>query len=559
MLVAILALGKTVLVPIALAFYFAFVLTPPAEALERVGVPRSLSLLTVVGAAVSGFAVLAALLFSQIASLAAQLQSYSQQITHKIAMLREGSMGPLGALSGAITSLGQLINAEASDANHSAAQVRLVHEDTNALQQLEATLRPLLQPLAFAGVILVLTVFMLALREDLRGRIIQLLGPQNVTVTTRTMSEAVNRISHYLLTQAYINLSFGAVIAVGLSLIGLPYVLLWGAVAGLLRFVPLIGAFIAVLLPSLIAFAIFPGWRETGLTVLLFVVIDVLVGNFIEPWVMGKRTGVSALALLISTLFWTWLWGPLGLVLATPLTVCAAVVGRHVPRLKFLAIALGDEPGLSPSVDFYQRVLAGAKGDAVRVVQRQVSLTSLGEALDAVVRPSLMLMTRDQSQQAIDDSAAEQVVKDVVDVLEKLQGKSGPVRAAASLSVVGLPAESPADGLLLKMLAAVTHQVGLPIDVMPVMPRAEAVEAVIKRKPGLVCIGAMPPGGSVNARFLCRRLRAALPQCMILVLLPAEIEAHVSETAARLREAGASQVVFTIREADGAVRQAMSK
>ena len=557
LLVAILALGKPVLVPVALAFYFAFVLTPLAERLERLGVPRALSLLGVVGVAASLFAVLGALLFSQLVSLATQLQTYSFQITQKVASLKSGSMGPLASLSYALSTLSQLITAEVSTADHSS-QVRLVQQDHSALQQLEATVRPVIEPLAFGGVVLVLTVFMLALREDLRGRLIQLLGPQNVTVTTRTMSEAVNRISHYLLTQAYINAGFGSVIALGLSFIGLPYALLWGAIAGLLRFVPLLGAFIAVLLPSLIAFAIFPGWRETGLTVLLFVVADVAVGNFIEPWVMGKRTGVSSLALLISTLFWTWLWGPLGLVLATPLTVCAAVVGRHVPRLSFLAIALGDEPGLSPSVDFYQRVLAGAKGDALRLVQRRSATSSLGESLDIVVRPSLMLMARDVSQQAIDDTTAGHLVKDIGEVIERLQSKTVGARPGAGLSVVGVPAETDADALLLKMLSVVSHQVGVSLEVLAVAPRSATVDELALRKPSVVCIGALPPGGSANARFLCRRLRAQLPTCHILVLLPAEVEAHVSETAARLREAGASQVVFTLREAAGAIRQAMS-
>lgn len=552
MVIAILALGKPILVPIALAFYFAFVLTPPSEALERIGFTRLLSLATVIGVMLAVFAVLGSVLSTQISELASQLQSYSTQITLKVGTFREGHLGPLANLSETLSQLAQAVLSE-SRSSSGAPAAMLVHEERSAFERLEGSLRPVVEPIAAVGVVLVLTIFVLARREDLRGRLIQLLGPQNVTVTTRTMSEAVNRISHLLLTQAYINAGFGSVLALGLWLIGIPYALLWGVMAGVLRFVPLLGALIAVVLPSLVAFASFPGWVETALTVGLILSLDLITGNFVEPWVVGKRTGVSSVALLISTLFWTWLWGPVGLVLATPLTVCATVIGRHVPSLSFLAIVLSDEPGLKAEVDFYQRLLARATYDAFRTAQRAVTKTSLLETLDVLLRPALMLMARDHNQQAIDDEAAERLVKDMSGIVDKLKARPADLAPAASHGLLGVPAESRADALLLKMLSVVTK-----FESLPVQPRDEAAAEIVKRKPKVLCIAALPPGGGANARFLCRKVRAQLPELQIVVLLPVDLAEQAPEAAARLREAGASEVVADLREAHAAMQRLLT-
>ena len=324
--------------------------------------------------------------------------------------------------------------------------------------------------------------------------------------------------------------------------------MLWGAIAGLLRFVPLLGGVIATLLPALVAFAVFPGWSETLLTVGLFVVLETVAGNFIEPLVLGKRTGVSALALLISALFWTWLWGPLGLVLATPLTVCAAVMGRHVPELSFLRIALGDEPGLNAEVNFYQRLLARATKDAHWIAKKKVAETSLAETLDDLLLPVLSLMVRDQHLQAINQSVANRVVSDLSDIVVRLDGADGPRAQRSEPSVLGIPAESAADLLLLKMLDVAMER-SERVVALQETNRSKALSEAIRQRPAIVCIAALPPSGNVNARFLCRRLRADLPNAYILVLFPDASSSSSPEAAARLREAGADSVAKGLREA----------
>jgi hypothetical protein len=405
--------------------------------------------------------------------------------------------------------------------------------------------------------VLVMAIFAVGRREDLRGRLIRLVGTQNVTVTTRTMAEAVNRVSHFLLAQVCINAGLGTVIAIGLYFIGVPYALLWGVLASVLRFVPLLGSAIATLLPSVAAFAIFPGWHQALFTVALIFGVDLVTANLIEPLVLGKRAGVSALALLISALFWVWLWGPLGLILATPLTLCAAVLGRHVPRLAFLTTLLGDEPGLEAPVDFYQRILANATRDAQRIARRKVAETSLVGAFEELLVPALGLMVLDRNQQSITDSVAERVVKDLRDIVRQLSAQSSvkslpsPDAAGASspTTILAIPAESAADALLLEMLAVTLGAPHGALTLLEPEARATLAAAAVARRPKAVCIAALPPSGGANARFLCRRLRAELPELPVVVLAPEPAKQRSFEAAARLREAGASGVAQGLREA----------
>ncbi len=547
--VAVLALGRPVLVPVALAFYLAFVLTPPSNGLERLGVPRFLSVAAVVGGALAIVGVLGTVLVAQAADLHRQMTTYALQMSHKLSGLRAGKLGALGDLSAAFSELGRALD-PALGSTTTATPVRLVVGGQSTYHRLEEALGPLLQPLGLVTIVFVLAVFMLGHREDLRGRLIQLVGPQNLTVATRTMAEAVNRVGRVLLTQAYINAGFGAVLAIGLYIIGTPYALLWGVIAAMLRFVPLLGALVAALLPTLVAFAVFPGWQSALLTLGLVLVVETVVSNFIEPMVLGKRTGVSALALLISALFWTWLWGPAGLVLATPITVCAAVVGRHVPDWAFLSIALGDEVGLNPEVNFYQRTLARVSKDAYRFAKRLAGETSLAQTLDNVVVPALGLMVHDLNVEAISQLDADRVVADVSDIVSRLAPP--PLREnapAADRRVLGIAAESNADLLLLQMLHFTLAEQSARLLPVSQLNRADALAAAIHAAPTLVCLAALPPSANVNARFLCRRLRAALPNAYIVVLMP-EPESHRSkEAAARLREAGANGIASSLREA----------
>lgn len=552
---AILALGRPLLVPVALAFYLAFVLTPPTARLERLGVTRALAVASVVGVALSIVAMVGSVLVSQTADLARQLKTYSVQMGEKLSALRTARSGLLYDLGHALTELGRGFDTETIKVEDTM-PVRVVSDGLSVFTHLEETLTPIIQPLAGSIAVLVMAIFVLARREDLRGRLIQLVGTQNVTVTTRTMAEAVDRVSHFLLAQVCINAAVGAVIASGLYFIGVPYAVLWGVLAGILRFVPLVGSVVAMVLPGVAAFAIFPGWHQSALTIGLVLGVDLVTANFVEPLVLGKRAGVSALALLISALFWVWLWGPLGLVLATPLTVCAAVVGRHVPRLSFLTILLGDEPGLEAPVDFYQRILASATRDAQRLARKRLAETSLVETFEELLVPALALMVHDRNQQTITEDVAGRVVKDIGDIVRQLAALAAPkssrlkTEAAASQlpTVLAIPAESDADALLLEMLAIALLERQLQLVTLEPAQRSSLVQEAVARRPDAVCVAALPPSGSANARFLCRRLRAELTGVRLVVLAPEPTNQRSFEAAARLREAGANDVGRSLRE-----------
>lgn len=550
LVVTILALGKPVLAPICLAVYIAFVLTPPSDGMERIGFPRGITVAVMVGAALSLFVFVGAVLASQIVDLAAQVHTYTAQMQLKLDLFRGSKGGTLDTLTSALQQLSRVFESPMPRSEAGQA-VRVVPPPVNAVQRLRDVAGPLLEPLTAFAVVVTLAVFVLAQREDLRGRLIQLVGPQNVTVTTRTMDEAVQRISRLLMGLTYINASFGIVVALGLMLIGIPYALLWGAIAGVMRFVPFVGSWIALALPTFVAFATTPGWFATGATVALFAVLDLAIGNVVEPVLLGRRTGVSSLALLVSVVFWTWIWGPLGLVLATPLTVCAAVMGRHVPRLAFLTVMLGDDPGLPPDLNFYQRVLARDFFDALRLARRSVVRTSLSATLDRLVVPALHFVARDTDTGAITNETAIALVRNIDDIARRLRGapgRRGPPDALPKPLVVGVAANGEADAILVEILGQAV-QGHVSIEPLLSSPREQMADVLVKRQPQVVCIAALPPGSPLNARYLCRRLRSGSPGTKVVVLLPAGEGDKPAEAAARLREAGASAVVFDLTSA----------
>ena len=541
--VAVLAVAKPVLAPIALAVYLAFVMTPPSDAMERVGIPRPLSVAIMMMAALLLFMVVGAVVSSQVVELASQVHTYVASMSTKLATLRGGHGGTLQTLTNALNQLSRVFESTMPKTERGEA-VRIVAGNENSIQRLHAVLAPLFEPLTAFFIVVVLTIFVLAQREDLRGRIITLAGPEHVTVTTRTLDEAVRRISHLLLGLTYINVSFGALVAAGLWLIGIPYALLWGAMAGVLRFVPIVGSWFALALPAFVAFATTPGWVATIRVVGLFVIMDLTAANIVEPVFLGKRTGVSSLALLVSIIFWTWIWGPLGLVLATPLTVCIAAVGRQVPSLKFLSVVLSDDPGLPPDLNFYQRVLARDVFDALRIAKRAVLVSSVVAVLDRLVLPALRFLARDLDTHAIGPATFDQALASLGEIVRKLR----PARRGApeGPSVLAVAAEGKGDRFILDALALATVN-DLVVESLPAKSREEAVSAVVSRKPRLVCIAALPPGSSVTARYLCRRIRKDSPGTRIVAILPSAEQSGAA--GARTREAGAHAVAFDLAQA----------
>ena len=415
-IVMVLYFGREIIIPIALAILLSFVLAPLVGLLQRLGIPRGLAVVSVVIIAFALIFAMGSLLATQLAQLAGDLPRYQSTISEKIQSFRDttAGRGTLERASGMLKDLSKELDKpkEAATALGAGASpkaappkpvpVEVLQPDPGALQSLQSLISPLLHPLATTGIIVIFVIFILLQREDLRNRLIRLAGSHDLQRTTAALDDAASRLSRLFLIQLLVNGSFGIVIGIGLWLIGVPSAILWGILAGVLRFVPYIGAFIAAAFPLALALAVDPTWSMLLWTVALFVVVEPVVGHVIEPMVYGHSTGLSPVAVVASATFWTALWGPIGLVLATPLTVCLVVLGRHVERLEFLDVMFGDRPALSPPEIFYQRMLAGDPTEASEKAEEFLKERSLSSYYDEVALKGLQLAQVDAERGALD-------------------------------------------------------------------------------------------------------------------------------------------------------------
>lgn len=402
----ILRLGRDIFVPIALAVLLSFVLAPAVRGLQRMAVKQGLAVILVVVLAFSTIAGVAVIAGNQMAGLGADLPRYQSTIRDKIAGL-SGSLTPGGTFKRAIEAfeeIGQEFRnlrqpsapaaGSTSDPERRAVPV-IVQEHSGLLGTLSQVVSPLLHPLATSALVLLLVIFVLTAREDLRNRLVRLLGTEDIQRTTEVIDDAARRLSRLFLAQLALNTGFGIVVASGLWAIGVPSPVLFGILAGILRFVPYVGGIAGVVPPLVLSFAIDPGWTMFLQTLVFFAIIEPLIGQAIEPMVLGQRTGVSPIAVILSATIWTFLWGPIGLVLSTPLTVCLVVLGRHVDQLGFLDVMLGDRPALSPPELFYQRMLAGDPTEAVIKAREFLRERALATYYDEVALEGLRLAHQD--------------------------------------------------------------------------------------------------------------------------------------------------------------------
>ena len=398
--------GREIFVPIALAILLSFVLAPLVGVLQRIRMPRGLAVVSVAIIAFAMIFAMGSLLATQLTELAGDLPRYQSTISEKIQSFREttAGRGTLERASGMLKDLskelekpkdagrgtGSILSPKAP-APLTPVPVEVRQPDPSALESLQSLISPLLHPLATTGIIIIFVIFILLQREDLRNRLIRLAGSHDLQRTTAALDDAAGRLSRLFLIQLLLNGTFGVVIGIGLWLIGIPSATLWGILAAVLRFVPYIGAAIAAAFPLALAVAVDPSWSMLLWTIALFLVVEPIVGHVIEPMVYGHSTGLSPVAVVASATFWTALWGPIGLVLATPLTVCLVVLGRHVERLEFLDVMFGDRPALTPPEIFYQRMLAGDPTEAAEKAEEFLKERSLSSYYDEVALKGLQL------------------------------------------------------------------------------------------------------------------------------------------------------------------------
>jgi len=576
--VAALYFGRSVFVPIALATLITFLLSRLVTRLER-WIGRIAAVLVTVIAMFTIFAGASWVIGSQVIDLAAKLPDYQANIVAKIRSLRLPAGGPLARFSSSVHVLqNELVAsspAPSTDRTRGDSLTRTpppiaspipvkVIEGRSAIPQLmQETLSAILSPLGTAALVLLLVIFMLLKREDLRGRLIRLVGQGRISTTTRAMEDAGRRVSRYLSTQFLVNTCYGICVALGLQFIGVPNAALWGVLAGVLRFIPYVGPWVGALLPVLLSFAISSSWFTPLKAIALFIVLEAIASNFIEPWLYGANTGVSPIALIISAVFWTWLWGPVGLVLSTPMTVCLAVIGRHVPRLEFLGILLSEDQALASHEEFYHRLLSFSTDSAEEFVIKYLETKSLTALYDKVLIPAIAAVEIDAhsgSVTAEQRTSASQRIHEIIDDFsgweasrkgrdeqesDDLTGVAPPIGSR----VLCLPASAFRDELAGEMLAQLLRNQGFEAENLPArLKHEELIDRTVEIRPECICISVLPPTSIAQARHLSSAIRERLGSVTILVgAWSARFDAE--KLRERLRAAHVSDVAVSLADA----------
>ena len=560
LILGFLAWAQQVVVPVALAILFTFLLAPLANWLERRRLPRALASALVTLLALALVVGVFYGVTRQISSLLDEYPKYEQNVTAKITQMRErGRTGLLDKVEIVSERLSrQLASKRVQDMSVGerelarAQPVRVVEEGAFSLSQLWSVAGPALEPIALSGLVLVLVLFMLINREDLRDRVISLVGVGQLAGTTRALEEAGERVSRYLLLQLMINTGFGIAVAIGLWLIGLPYAPLWGFFAALLRYIPYLGPWLAALLPLMLSVLISKDWSVALMVVALFGALELVTNMLIEPLAYGRGIGVSQAALLVAVAFWTWLWGPVGLVLASPLTVCLVVLGRYVPFLKFLDTLLGDRPALSPSYRLYQRMLAQDEGESAELVDDCAALDGLDGAYDEVVVPMLAHARDDLRGGRLEQATHDRLVSDAKDLVDAHNRMIRPdtLVGAERIEVLGIPSRDELDEVAASMLGKLVDagRVEWSVSRSSVMA-SDVVSTVKEQSIRVLVVVAVPPGGTAHVRYLCKRLRAADPLLPILVVRPGLYADDQARQRRELQDAGATWVATSLREA----------
>jgi predicted PurR-regulated permease PerM len=562
LVVAALALAKAFLIPVVLAILLTFILSPIVLILQRYHLGRVLAVLLV---AVCAFSVLGGLgwvVFAEVRSLAMELPGHRDEIMRKIESINAAGKDAW------LTNIRETIRDVTEKVNEAEPLPGVTREQEPVPVKLEPSGNPIFQWLAgsaletlvSAGLIVILVIFMLIQREDLRNRLIRLWGKGRLTTTTKAMDDAAQRISRYLLAQLLVNANFGFWLGLGLYFIGVPYAVLWGFLAAALRYVPYVGTWIAAALPIALSLAVLPGWIRPLLVMGLFLILEVVTYNVLETCFFGHSIGVSQTALLIAAAFWAWLWGPVGLVVAAPLTACLVVMGRYIPQLEFFAVLLGDEPVLDPSDAYFQRLLAKDQDEAANVVEDFLRAHPVEEIYDSLFLPALGLIkeSRDRGELTESDEGAvleatRQIADELVIPAQRAAFEAGEddieTQVAPSAEdkplVLGCPARDEVDEVALEMFGRTLDPDKCTFEVVSAKSlSAEIVSRVKQTQPVAICIGTVPPKGIAQVRYLCKRLRAQCPGLRIIVGCWG-IAYDLTSIKGRLQVIGADQVAAT--------------
>jgi predicted PurR-regulated permease PerM len=550
--VAALYFARIIFVPLALAILLSLLLTPAVQRLERWHFPRLLAIVLVVGTLIGAAAVIVWQTSPQFADFIDYLPSYEKAVQDKIDTIKGSTGERLADASNSVKALFNEITGvvattapakKAAPGTPGRPLAVQVEPPPNPLE----SVRTILGPIASALVVIVFAVFILLGREDLRNRFIRLAYGGRLNAMTQAMDDAVSRINRYLFLQLLVNCSFGALIWIGLHFIGIPNAALWGLCAAVLRYLPYIGAPSAAIMPIFLSLAEYPGWQHVALTAGLFIVLEVVIANFVEPTLYSSHIGLSPLAILVAAVFWTLIWGFPGLVLSTPLTVCLVVIGQHVPSLSFLDILLGNEPVLPPHALYYQRLLAGDQNEARQIAELYLKDNDLAGLYGKVMIPALGLAEQDRHRDQLDPDTSQFIYQSTREILADIDGSNNAEETEEEAAqthahhrefgrnlILCVPARDEADDVVAGLLAQLLESHGEHAQCIGLASTSEMLGQIADYSPHAICISALPPFALNHARELYGKLRTRFPGLKIAVCLW-HFEGDLDRVAARLR------------------------
>ncbi|HLK65313.1 MAG TPA: AI-2E family transporter [Bryobacteraceae bacterium] len=545
--IAVLYFAREILIPLAFAITVSLILSPVVTALGKLRIGRAPAAILVIVAAATSIGAISWVIFNQLVEVAIELPQYRDNIARKIDALNAPGKSALGRAAESVKELEQQITRtspvvrppadvrsaatgrkgrEDSKAGSTPLSVRILPEPGNELQYVGNLIEPFLRPLAIFGMVLVFSLYLLIEHHDLRDRLFRLAGLPQLNVMTQALDDATQRVGRYLLLQFLVNVCFGALCGIGLYLIGVPYAALWGTVASILRMVPYVGSLAAAALPFALSLAVFEGWKLPLLVLVLFGTLELITGNFVEPWLYGIHTGISSLALLLTTVFWAALWGPAGLILSTPLTVCVVVLGRYVPQFSFLHVLLGDDATLEAEAQIYQRLLAMDDEEARAVADRYLKDHTLTQLYDSVLVPMLSMAERDRHKGALDPTREEFLFLSMKEMLADLPDLSSRSEAPDDMQpkivhagrVMCVPANDEADEVSAAMLSQLLELSGCPAISFPAHTDLHQLAQALDIAPDdSICVCAVPPFALPHARTLSHQLRVHFPRTVLVV------------------------------------------
>lgn len=550
--------GQAVLVPLVLAALLTILLSPLVTRLDRLRVPRVVGVLLVMALAGGLIGGVGYVVAGQLRSFATELPMHRQNIRAKIRQAIDFTRGgAIEHVQDTIDEINDVVEEDGESAPSARERrrrddepLRVTVEDPPALLGNAQWLTPLFGAVGTVGLTLLLAIFMLIKREDLRDRLVSLSGRPSLVVATKAFTDAGARITRYLVMQFIVNASMGIAVGIGLYFIGVEYAALWGLAAGVLRYVPYVGPWVAALLPITVSLVTTPGWEQVAMVVGLFIVLELLSNNVMEPLLYGHSVGLSELAVIVAAIFWTWLWGPIGLVIATPLTACLVVLAAHVPALSAIGRLLGERPALKPHETIYQRLLACDVDEADAIVTRCVSEHSRDEALQ-VLLDAVLALKRDLQASRVSAEDGELVLSGVRDLLEELDAAEPPPAAEPApehpVLMMGVPGRDPIDAVVLDLARVLLRGEPLVLEVLSTdLMIGEALTAIEAKAPAAVVVPSLPPAGLAPARQLCMRVHARIPALPLVAARLGDPESELGDRAALLETAGCAEVATSL-------------